>query len=99
MKTGEGPSFVSPLKTPDDLALLKTEITNELEYFYDSLFATRIWLNGVVPLFGFSGGPWTLACYMIEGGGSKSYSKVKRWMYLWPNEFRTLLELLTKVLI
>ena len=42
MKTGEGPSFVSPLKTPDDLALLKTEITNELEYFYDSLFATRI---------------------------------------------------------
>lgn len=87
MLPGVGPSFISPLKTPADLTLLKTSLTSELDYFYDSLFATRIKLNGVVPLFGFSGGPWTLACYMIEGGGSKSYTKVKQWLYVWPEEF------------
>lgn len=42
MKTGEGPSFPEPLKTPEDLERLKSTLTNELDYFYDSLFATRI---------------------------------------------------------
>jgi len=99
MKPGEGPQFTDPLVAPHDLERLKTTLTNELDYFYDSLFATRIRLNGVVPLFGFCGGPWTLACYMIEGGGSKSYTKVKKWMYKWPEDFKHLLEMLTNILI
>ena len=99
MRPGEGPTFSEPLKSPEDLDKLKTVLTHELDYFYDSLFKTRIRLNGVVPLFGFSGGPWTLACYMIEGGGSKSYTKVKKWMYVWPEEFKRLLRMLTSILI
>jgi uroporphyrinogen decarboxylase len=99
MKPGQGPTFEEPLASPGDMTKLKTVLTNELDYFYESLFATRIRLNGVVPLFGFSGGPWTLACYMIEGGGSKSYTKVKTWMYKWPEEFKELLSILTNILI
>lgn len=99
MVAGQGPTITDPISTPEDLDRLKTSLTNELEYFYDSLFVTRHRLNGVVPLFGFCGGPWTLICYMIEGKGPKSFTKIKKWMYEWPEEFKRLVGILTPILI
>ena len=99
MVPGKGPTFTEPLTSPDMIDSLKHELTDELDYFHDSLFATRHRLNGVVPLFGFCGGPWTLICYMIEGSGPKSFTKIKRWIYEWPEEFERMIKILTKILI
>lgn len=52
-----------------------------------------------VPLIGFTGAPWTLMCYMIEGGGSKTMSKAKKWLYKYPEESKKLLQLLTDVIV
>jgi len=99
MLAGKGPSFDNPLSTPEDIKNLRSEITTELDYVYDALFVTRHRLNGVVPLIGFCGGPWTLMVYMIEGEGSKIYSKVKKWINNYVQETKQLLQMITNVLI
>jgi len=65
--------FPQPLKTPEDLALLSSEVNvhESLQYVMDAITLTRHKLEGKVPLIGFTGAPWTLMAYMIEGGGSK----------------------------
>ena len=75
---GEGPKFERPVRTADDVAKLAVpDMETELRYVMDAVRTIRRELNDSVPLIGFSGSPWTLACYMIEGGGSDNFSKIK----------------------
>ncbi len=100
MTPGAGPTFPEPLAGPDDLARLRRpDARRDLGYVLDALTATRHALGGRVPLFGFCGAPWTLMAYMIEGGGSKTFSRSKAWLYRFPDESHALLGLLTEALI
>jgi uroporphyrinogen decarboxylase len=75
---GEGPRFERPVRSAADVAKLAVpDMDTELRYVMDAVRVIRRELNGSVPLIGFSGSPWTLACYMVEGGGSDNFSKIK----------------------
>lgn len=101
MVPGKGPVFPEPLKSPSELERLnvKPDVKKELGYVYDALTLTRMKLDGQVPLIGFSGAPWTLMAYMIEGGSSSTYSKPRSWLYKFPNESKKLLNLLSDTII
>ena len=100
MKPGVGPVFDKPLVTPEDIdSLVKPDVKLALKYVYDAITLTRHKLEGKVPLIGFTGAPWTLMAYMIEGGGSKTQSKAKKWLYQFPEASRRLLSLLTQVIV
>lgn len=89
----EGPRFKKPINSVADiqqLAIPDPEV--ELRYVIDAVRLIRKELQGRVPLIGFSGSPWTLATYMIEGGGSKSFQKTKSLMYGQPKHLHILLE-------
>ncbi|KAI9357977.1 Uroporphyrinogen decarboxylase [Zopfochytrium polystomum] len=96
-----GPHFPDPLRHPDDLAKLTfpVDVQSTLKYVFDAITLTRKELKGRVPLFGFAGAPWTLMAYMIEGGGSKTLSKAKSWLFRYPNESHRLLQMITDVLV
>lgn len=97
---GEGPCFSIPLDDPKDLErLLTPDVSNELGYVFDAITRTREDLAGRVPLIGFCGAPWTLMAYMVEGGGSKHFVKVRSWLYRYPSASRDLLHLLTDLLV
>jgi uroporphyrinogen decarboxylase len=82
---GEGPKFERPLKTEADIKALRVpDVARQLKYVTDAVSQIRKALDGSVPLIGFSGSPWTLSCYMVEGGGSDDYAKVKSLMYKEP---------------
>jgi len=82
---GEGPRFERPVRTEADIERLPIPDPElELKYVMDAVRVIRKNLQGRVPLIGFSGSPWTLATYMVEGGSSKSFSKVKGLMYEQP---------------
>jgi uroporphyrinogen decarboxylase len=75
---GEGPKFERPLRSAADVDRLAVpDIETELRYVTDAVRLIRRELDGAVPLIGFSGSPWTLACYMVEGGGSKDFARIK----------------------
>ena len=74
-------------------------LDDQLNYVYEGIFLTRHKLNGLVPLFGFVGGPWTLMAYMVVGGGSRTYSKVKKWLYNWKSDAHAFLKALTGMII
>ena len=99
MKPGVGPVFTKPLASPEDLELLQSDekTVPKLQYVFDAITLTRQKLDGKVPLLGFTGAPWTLMSYMIEGGGSKTQSKAKRWLYTHPAASHKLLQMLTDV--
>ncbi|VDD83973.1 unnamed protein product [Mesocestoides corti] len=101
MKPGEGPSLSSILVKSDDLERLdwEVDVRKSLHYVYEAITLTRHRLEGLVPLIGFSGGPWTLMTYMIEGGASKTLAKSKRWLYTDANASHRLLGLLTRVIV
>jgi len=101
MKPGDGPTFTSPLVTPEDLQRLETPVNvdEKLDYMFRAINLTRHKLKGRVPLIGFAGAPWTLMSYMIEGGGSKTMSKSKAWLYAYPKESHKLLQILTDVIV
>ena len=100
MIKGRGPVFPAPLKSPKDLKRLsEPDVKKELHYVYDALTLTRKTLNGRVPLIGFCGAPWTLMAYMIEGGGSKTFSASKTWLFKYPEDSHSLLQAITEVLI
>eukprot|EP00111_Clytia_hemisphaerica_P015611 TCONS_00046078-protein len=101
MVKGKGPVLPEPLVTPDDLKRLNREadVKEELKYVYEAITLTRKTIDGKVPLIGFAGAPWTLMVYMIEGGGSKTYSKAKSWLYKYPEESRDLLNLLSTFIV
>jgi len=96
-----GPSFPDPLNTPDDIAKLSkhVDVKEELGYVFDAITMTRKALNGEVPLIGFCGAPWTLFMYMVEGGGSKTFQKVKTWLFKHPQESKEVLTRITDVCI
>ena len=91
---GEGPKFAHPLRTEADVAKLAVPDLDKLRYVFDAVASIRKALvttdaqgrrAGRVPLIGFSGSPWTLACYMVEGGGSDDYRLVKTMLYSRPD--------------
>ena len=82
---GEGPKFAKTVRTEADVATLAVPDMEKLRYVFDAVTSIRKALNGRVPLIGFSGSPWTLACYMVEGGGSDDYRAVKTLMYRRPD--------------
>ena len=94
---GEGPKFKSPLKTAADINKLAIpDPHSELKYVIDAVSLIRKSLEGSVPLIGFSGSPWTLATYMVEGGSSKSFQKVKGLMFDQPKLMHALLDKLAQ---
>ena len=82
---GEGPKFAKNVRDEAAVADLAVPDMDKLRYVFDAVTSIRKALNGRVPLIGFSGSPWTLACYMVEGGGSDDYRAVKTLMYRRPD--------------
>ncbi|NLD54644.1 MAG: uroporphyrinogen decarboxylase [Burkholderiaceae bacterium] len=94
---GEGPKFRHPLRTEADILRLGVpDPTAELGYVLDAVRTIRGALAGRVPLIGFSGSPWTLACYMIEGGGSADFRHARSLLYRRPDLMRRLLDVNTE---
>jgi uroporphyrinogen decarboxylase len=93
---GRGPVFSDPIKSAKDLAKLKDPDPNtELKFVMDAISLTKKELNGIVPVIGFAGAPWTILTYMVEGQGSKSFSKVKKLIYGNPKLAHNLLDKIT----
>lgn len=90
---GEGPKFEKVIRDEASVAALQVPDMNRLRYVFDAVASIRKALNGRVPLIGFSGSPWTLACYMVEGGGSDDYRQVKSLMYSRPDLMHRILEI------
>jgi uroporphyrinogen decarboxylase len=78
---GEGPKFERPLQDEASVQALRAPDLGALRYVFDAVTQIRTALQGRVPLIGFSGSPWTLACYMVEGGGSDDFRRVKAMLY------------------
>ncbi|OFE13644.1 uroporphyrinogen decarboxylase [Pseudohongiella acticola] len=94
---GEGPRFRKTVRTEQDVEQLPIpDIARDLSYVTDAVSLIRRELNGSVPLIGFSGSPWTLATYMIEGSGSKDFRHAKEFMYNHPELMHQLLEKLAQ---
>lgn len=90
---GEGPRFEKTVKSTADIKQLKRpDPSNSLAYVMDAVSLIRKNLNGDVPLIGFSGAPWTLATYMVEGGSSKTFSTIKNMIYADPQAAHLLLD-------
>ncbi|MEO8250272.1 MAG: uroporphyrinogen decarboxylase family protein, partial [Burkholderiales bacterium] len=90
---GEGPRFASPVRNEADVAKLAVPDLGKLRYVFDAVASIRKALGGKVPLIGFSGSPWTLACYMVEGAGSSDYRLVKTMLYARPDLMHRMLEI------
>jgi len=92
-ETGEGPKFKKTVSTEADvLALPQPDVAVDLDYVMNAVTTIRSALGGRVPLIGFSGSPWTLATYMVEGGSSKDFRKLKRMLYQQPEVLHLLLD-------
>ncbi|MBV8604938.1 MAG: uroporphyrinogen decarboxylase [Pelomonas sp.] len=89
---GEGPKFAEVVRDEAAVARLAVPDMARLRYVFDAVASIRRALNGRVPLIGFAGSPWTLACYMVEGGGSDDYRHVKTLMYARPDLMHRILE-------
>jgi uroporphyrinogen decarboxylase len=89
---GEGPRFERTVRTEQDVARLPVANLDELEYVFDAVSLIRKALAGRVPLIGFSGSPFTLACYMVEGGGSDDFRLVKSMLYSRPDLLHAILD-------
>ena len=97
---GEGPRFERPLRDEWEIRNLAAPDPHaELQYVMDAVSEIRRALDGSVPLIGFSGSPWTLACYMVEGGSSDDYRKVKTLMYSRPDLMHHILSVTTNAVI
>jgi uroporphyrinogen decarboxylase len=104
MVDGQGPTFDHPLRSPTDGRYEKVidkevDVQTELDYVYQAITLTRQKLDGRVPLIGFCGAPWTLLCYMVEGGGSKIFKEVKTWIYRYPEESQVLLRKIASICV
>jgi uroporphyrinogen decarboxylase len=97
---GEGPKFERPLRDEAAIKALRVpDIGTDLKYVTDAVSQIRKALDGRVPLIGFSGSPWTLSCYMVEGGGSDDYAKVKTLMYKEPKLMHHILDVTAQAVI
>ena len=96
-EVGEGPKFKKVIRTEADVdALPVPKSAADLDYVMDAVKTIRSELNGRVPLIGFSGSPWTLATYMVEGGSSKDFRHIKQMMYATPEVLHQLLDKLAQ---
>jgi uroporphyrinogen decarboxylase len=82
---GEGPRFARPLVDEEAVGKLAVPDPERLRYVYDAVATIKRALAGKLPLLGFAGSPFTLACYMIEGGGSADFARVRRMLYARPD--------------
>jgi uroporphyrinogen decarboxylase len=89
---GEGPKFARPVRDEAAVGALAVPDLDKLRYVFDAVTSIRKALDGRVPLIGFSGSPWTLACYMVEGGGSDDYRLVKSMLYARPDLMHRILQ-------
>jgi len=97
---GEGPRFKKPIRCAKDVEqLIIPDVEVELGYVMNAVRVIRRELNGRVPLIGFTGSPWTLATYMVEGRGSSTYANVKGMMYEQPALMHQLLKKTTDVVV
>ncbi|RXZ36453.1 uroporphyrinogen decarboxylase [Oxalobacteraceae bacterium CAVE-383] len=90
---GEGPKFERPLRDEQAVMALRAPELDSLQYVFDAVTQIRTELDGSVPLIGFSGSPWTLACYMVEGGGSDDHRTVKSMLYSRPDLMHHILKI------
>jgi len=90
---GEGPKFERPLRTEADVLALRVPEMESLDYVFKAVTSIRLALDGRVPLIGFSGSPWTLACYMVEGQGSREFHTIKKMLYARPDLMHRILEI------
>ena len=90
---GEGPRFAHPLRDEAAVKALQVPDLDKLRYVFDAVTSIRNALNGRVPLIGFSGSPWTLGCYMVEGAGSDDYRLVKTMLYSRPDLMHRILDI------
>lgn len=100
----KGPNFPDPLRSPDDRQYAEVlqrhvDVTKELDYVYKAITLTRKKLQGRVPLIGFCGAPWTLLCYMVEGGGTKMFKESKTWIYKYPEQSKLLLQKIAELCV
>ncbi|HUR87698.1 MAG TPA: uroporphyrinogen decarboxylase [Ramlibacter sp.] len=91
-EAGEGPRFAQRVRDEASVARLQVPDLDKLRYVFDAVTSIRHALNGRVPLIGFSGSPWTLACYMVEGSGSDDYRLVKSMLYSRPDLMHRILD-------
>lgn len=96
----DGPQIKNPVRTKEDVRKMRTFVIEEhMDYLLTSIKLVRKELDGKVPLIGFSGAPFTLASYIIEGGGSKNYIHTKTMMYKEPDTWHLLMEKLVDMII
>jgi uroporphyrinogen decarboxylase len=97
---GDGPTFPHPVRTREDIARLREPNVDEtLGYVFDAMRLVRRELDGRVPVLGFGGTPWTLAAYLVEGGGSKHFEHLLAWSYGDPEGLSVLLDRVADVSI
>lgn len=104
MVDGKGPHFPEPLDTPDDKQFKEVlerevDVQESLKYVYDAITLTRKKLKGRVPLYGFCGAPFTLLCYMVEGGGTKVFKQTKTWIFKFGNDAKKLLQKIAELCV
>ncbi|RMF45817.1 MAG: uroporphyrinogen decarboxylase, partial [Deltaproteobacteria bacterium] len=93
-----GPVFENPVRTEADVAALRIpDVENDVPYVYETIRILRREFEGRVPLIGFGGAPFTLACYMVEGKGSKDFAQIKRMMYGAPELYAALMDKVTEM--
>jgi uroporphyrinogen decarboxylase len=97
-EAGEGPVIEKPVRTASDIAALRTDRAADLGYVADSIRLVTKHFGDKLPCIGFCGAPFTLASYMIEGGGSRHYINTKKLMYNHPQAWDELMEKLVSVL-
>jgi uroporphyrinogen decarboxylase len=95
MVEAKGPWFNKTIHTLQDIQQLRIASGEDLHYVLEAIKLTKKELNGRVPLIGFAGAPWTIFAYMVEGSGSKTFSKAKRFLYTQPKEAHVLLQKIT----
>lgn len=99
-EVGEGPKLSKTVRSEQDIANLpKIDMNSSLDYVMKAVSSIRMALNGQVPLFGFSGSPWTLATYMVEGGSSREFRHTKQMMYQTPELLHALLGKISEAVI
>lgn len=101
MEEKKGPRFPKIIENEADVLALQTgeAAATQLEYVYEAIRQTKIGLAGRVPLIGFAGAPWTIFAYMTEGGGSKTFSKARRFLHQQPDVAHALLQRITDATI